>query len=174
MRAVWGSRVNHSEQMLALNNKTMIIEKLLARWKSHFVSLLNETSTVEQHAVDNVEQRPTQNWMYKRPDLDEVIKLSLYSATGSLLVQTDCIQKMLREDIGDLSIYFTPSKRHLGKLGSHCRLQGYPTSYHLWEGRQMRLHQLQQDFTSLHTKESVYPHTAKRVSTLTKDFLPEA
>ena len=48
-RGVWESRVNHSEQLQFLYNKTII-------WlKDNFATLLNELSTVEQHVVDNIE-----------------------------------------------------------------------------------------------------------------------
>ena len=59
MRDVWGPRVNHPEQHLAHDNKTTITEKheLLDRWKDHFTTLLNERSTEEQFAVDNIEQK---------------------------------------------------------------------------------------------------------------------
>ena len=72
MRAVWGPRVNHPDQLLALDNKTLLTEKsdLLARWKDHFSTLLNEPSTVDQHVVDNIEQRPIEHSMSKCPDLD--------------------------------------------------------------------------------------------------------
>ncbi len=43
MRTVWALRVNHPEQLQALNNKTIITEKHdFARWKDHFATMLNE------------------------------------------------------------------------------------------------------------------------------------
>ena len=76
MRAVWVPRVNHPEQLLALNNRT-ITEKheLLAKCKDHFTTILNEMSTVEKYAVINIELWPTQHWMCKCPYLDEVSKV---------------------------------------------------------------------------------------------------
>ena len=55
IRAVWGPKVDHPEQLRVFDNKTVITEKrrLGARWKNHFGTLLNELSTMEQHAVDN-------------------------------------------------------------------------------------------------------------------------
>ena len=57
------TKVNHPEQLLGLNNKTIITEKylFLARWNDHFITLLNEPSTVEQHTVDKIKQRPNQH-----------------------------------------------------------------------------------------------------------------
>ena len=66
LKPVWGSRVNYPKQLIALNNKTIIIEKhkLLVCWKDCFATLLNEPSLLEQHAVDNIEQKPTQNILF--------------------------------------------------------------------------------------------------------------
>ena len=60
-RILWGPRVNHSKQLLTVSNKTIIIEKceFHVRWKNHFATFLNETSTIEQHAVDDIGQSPT-------------------------------------------------------------------------------------------------------------------
>ena len=57
----------HLEQLLTLDNKTVIIEKheLLTSWKDHLATLLNETSKVDQHAIDITEQKPTKHWMCK-------------------------------------------------------------------------------------------------------------
>ena len=65
--------MGNSEQLLALDNKTIITEKqeLFARWKDYFATLLNKPSTME-HAVDNIKQRPPQHWMCKYPDLDKL------------------------------------------------------------------------------------------------------
>ena len=48
----WGQELNHPEQLLSLDNKIMFIGKheFLARLKA---VLHNESSTVEQHSVDN-------------------------------------------------------------------------------------------------------------------------
>ena len=37
--------------------------------------MLNESSKVKQHAVDNIEQRPTQHRMCKCPNLNKVSKV---------------------------------------------------------------------------------------------------
>ena len=73
MRAVWGPRMNHQEQLLALDHKTIISEKhkFLTKWKYHFATLLHEMSTMEQYAVDNIEQKLTQHWMYEYQDLNK-------------------------------------------------------------------------------------------------------
>ena len=65
MRAVYEPSVNDPEQPINLSNKTIITEmhKLLAWWKYHFATLLNKLSTVEQHAVDSIEQSPFQTWI---------------------------------------------------------------------------------------------------------------
>ena len=59
--AVLGSVVNHPEQPLALDNKTIMTVKreLFAKLSDHFATLLHKWSTVEQNAVNNIEQRTT-------------------------------------------------------------------------------------------------------------------
>ena len=76
MRAVWEPKVNHSEQLLALD-KSIITEKHdpFANGSDHFATLINELSSVERCVVDNIKHRPTQHWMRKYPDLDKVSKV---------------------------------------------------------------------------------------------------
>ena len=88
----------------------------------------------------------------------------------SLLAQTDCTQKLLREELGGLLRYLHHQKRHLKKLGSHCRLEGYSTSYHLQEGRQMKLWQLQQDLISPHNRKSICLHATQQIFNLSGGF----
>ena len=90
MKAAWEPRVNHPEQLLALENKTIITEKhmLLAKWKDHFASLLNELSTVEKYAGGNIEQKPAQHWTkatgcVKAKTWMKCVRLSLCSATDT-------------------------------------------------------------------------------------------
>ena len=66
--------------MPALDNKTIITEK-----HELLVTLLNELSTEEQYAVDNIEQRPTQHWKYKFSDQDEVSKVISMLHDGKFL-----------------------------------------------------------------------------------------
>ena len=49
--------------------------ELLTRRKDHFATPINEPSTVERHVVDNIEQRPTQHWIYKFQNLDKAWKV---------------------------------------------------------------------------------------------------
>lgn len=58
MKAVWGPRVNHSDQLLAFDNKTRLTEKhvLLTRREDHFRTLLNVPSIIETHATESIEQ----------------------------------------------------------------------------------------------------------------------
>ena len=76
LRTFWKSRVNHSEKLLALDNKIIIEKhKLLTRWMDLFVTLFTEPSTIVQHIVYNIEQRSSQPWISSCRDLDDVNKV---------------------------------------------------------------------------------------------------
>ena len=76
MRAVWGPRISHPDQLLACNQSTLLTEKqdLLNRWTEHFSKLLNEAPVIDQDAVNNLRQAPVQNWMDRCPEIDEISK----------------------------------------------------------------------------------------------------
>ena len=95
----------------ALDNKTIITKKheLLTCFKDHFATVLNEQSTVEHHAVNNIEQRPTSHMMSKCPDLYEMSKVIFMLGDGYFLGQTDWIQNLFRAEVGGLSSYATLS-----------------------------------------------------------------
>jgi hypothetical protein len=48
MRAVWGPRISHPDQLLACNQTTLLTEKqdLLNRWTEHLSKLLNEAPEI--------------------------------------------------------------------------------------------------------------------------------
>ena len=74
MKAVWGPRISHPDQLLASNQTTLLTEKkdLLSRWTEHFSKLLNEAPVIDQDAINNLRQAPVQNWMNKCPEIDEI------------------------------------------------------------------------------------------------------
>lgn len=74
MKAIWGPRTSHPDQLLASNNTTLLTEKkdLLIRWSEHFKKLLNETPEIDQDAIKNLKQATVQNWMDECPEIDEV------------------------------------------------------------------------------------------------------
>ena len=76
MRAVWGPRISHPDQLLACNQTTLLTEKqdLLNRWTEHFSKLLNEAPEIDQYAINNLRQAPVQNWMDRCPEIDEISK----------------------------------------------------------------------------------------------------
>ena len=58
MKAIWGSRVSHPDQLLASDSVTLLTEKqdLLARWTEHFSKLPNETPEMDK---DDIETSPS-------------------------------------------------------------------------------------------------------------------
>jgi hypothetical protein len=99
MKAVWGPRVSHPDQLLASDNSTLLTEKneLLQRWTEHFRSLLNGMPNIDKHAVESLEQSPMQIWMNECPDIDEVNKAVLMlkegKAPGSDGIHPEIIRK---------------------------------------------------------------------------------
>ena len=69
MRAVWGQRENHPDQLLDLDNHTLLTrrEDLMRRWTEHFRTLLNETGSVDPDVTDHIPQQPLQDWMNAVP-----------------------------------------------------------------------------------------------------------
>lgn len=84
MKAVWGPNVSHPDQLLASDNSTLLTDKgeLLKRWTEHFKTLLNETPDIDEQAITNLEQFPTQHWMDRCPDSDEVYRAVLMLQDG--------------------------------------------------------------------------------------------
>lgn len=82
MRAVWGPNVSHPDQLLASDNSTLLTDKceLLKRW--YFKTLLNKMSDIDERAIINLEQFPTQHWMDRCPDSDEICKAVLMLQDG--------------------------------------------------------------------------------------------
>ena len=83
MRAIWGPRVNHPDQLLASDNSTLLTEKqdLLDRWTQHFRALLNVHTDINPNQADSMPQSPVQQWMVAIPTLDEVrLAVSLLSS----------------------------------------------------------------------------------------------
>ena len=76
MRAVWGPHVNHPDQLLDLDNHTLLTrrEDLMRRWTEHFRTLLNETGSVEPDVTNHIPQQPLQDWMNAVPDITEVME----------------------------------------------------------------------------------------------------
>ena len=58
---------------------------------------------MEQHSVGNIEQRSTQRYIFKCPELDQVSKVICILCDGNLQVLVNYIQKLTREEIGGLS-----------------------------------------------------------------------
>ncbi len=84
MKAIWGPRVSHPDQLLASDSVTLLTEKqdLLARWTEHFSKLLNETPDIDKDAIEDLRQAPVQNWMDKCPELEEIIEATKMLSEG--------------------------------------------------------------------------------------------
>ena len=137
-----------------LNNIPIITEKheFLPRWKNHFATL-HKPSTVGQHAVNNIEQRPTQHWMFKCSDLDKVSKVISMFCDGKSPGADGLHQDVIKEGSRRLvEILYTIFK--LGdwqECGNYCRIP---------------LRSIQ---------EKVFGRLLlDRLSTIAKDFPPEA
>ena len=142
--------------------------------KNHFATLLNDPSTVEQQAVDNIEWRPTQNGMCKCPDLDKMSNVISMLHDGKSPGADELYPEVIkRRGRWLVNVLCTIKKRRLENLGSPWRLEGCPSSHHLKEGRQTRLWQLPRGLASLHTRERVRLHTAQQIIDPVEDFLSE-
>ena len=105
-----GPRVKHQEQLPVLDNKTIITEKneLLSRRKEHLSTLFNEPSSKEQYAVDKIEKRPTQYWIPKYTDLDEMSKVIYIVYDGnSAGADGHHLEINNRKDRGFVKVFFT-------------------------------------------------------------------
>jgi len=76
LRAVWGLRVNHPDQLYDKGNHTLLTQRddLMQRWTEHFRTLLNETGNVDPDITSHIHQQPTQEWMNKCPNVTEVLR----------------------------------------------------------------------------------------------------
>jgi len=76
VRAVWGPRVNHPDQLIDKDSHTLLTPRddLMQRWTEHFRTLLNETGNVDPDITSYIHQQPTQEWMNEFPDVTEVMR----------------------------------------------------------------------------------------------------
>jgi len=56
MRAVWGPRVNHPDQLFKKNSHTLLTQRddLMQRWTEHSQTLLNETGNVDPDITSHI------------------------------------------------------------------------------------------------------------------------
>ena len=137
----WEPRVNHTEQLLAFDNKTITEDhELLSSWKDHFATLLNESSTMEQYASDIIEPRPNQYWMSRCPDLDELNKVISMSCDGMSPGAEGLHPEVnKREGRRLVKVLYIIMRDAWENLGIPCRLEGPIISHHLQKGWQTTL-----------------------------------
>ena len=77
IKASYGPKVSYPDQLLALDNITLLTEKkdLLTRWTEHFNTLLNEVSDVNLDIPKSLEQSTIQTWMDDCPDMMELCEV---------------------------------------------------------------------------------------------------
>jgi len=61
VRAVWGLRVNHPDQLFDKDSHTLLIQRddLMQRLTEHFQTPLNETGIVDPDITGHIHQQPT-------------------------------------------------------------------------------------------------------------------
>jgi len=76
LRAVWGPRVNHPDQLYDKDNHTLLTQRddLVQRWTGHFRTLLNETGNVGPDITSHIHQQPAQEWMNECLNVTEVMR----------------------------------------------------------------------------------------------------
>ena len=118
MRAVWGPRVNHPDQLIDSDNHTLLTQRddLMKRWTEHFRTLLNETGNVEPDITNHIKQQPSQDWMNECPDIAEVVEavnaLSDRKSPGNDGIHPELLKKGGEELLQTLTEIITESWRN--------------------------------------------------------------
>ena len=76
LRAVYGPKTSGLSPLRSADGNTLITDRegILKRWAEHFNSLLNRPSSVNQDAIDEIPQFPTQGDLSLPPSLAETTK----------------------------------------------------------------------------------------------------
>lgn len=74
IKAIYGPSASGTAPLLSADGTTIIKDKegIIARWEEHFSQLLNRPSNVDQAALEQIPQKPTQEGLDLPPTEDEV------------------------------------------------------------------------------------------------------
>ena len=113
LSAVYGPQASGSSPVLSADGKTLHTEKeqILERWAEHFQSVLNRPSTINDDAIDRLEQLQVNNQMDDPPTESEVKKaisqLSNGKAPGSDAIAAEIYSAGSPEMINKLTVLFS-------------------------------------------------------------------
>ncbi|XP_076036516.1 uncharacterized protein LOC143022261 [Oratosquilla oratoria] len=84
IKEVYGPMKPCTAPFLTADGSTLLKEKrsINARWREHFCTLLNRSSTVESHALDLITQKPTVHCLDLPPTMEEAMKAISQTNSG--------------------------------------------------------------------------------------------
>lgn len=97
-QSIWSSYITHPDQLLASNQKTLLMEKqdLFNTWTEQFSKLLSEASAIDQDTIDNLRQAPVQNWMDRCLEIDEIATTIEIISDGKLPDSDEIYPEMIK------------------------------------------------------------------------------
>ena len=84
LKKVYGPKTNGSFPVFSSDGETLISDKkeVLARWKEHFETVLNNSSTVDNTVIESIPQRPEIPELSHDPSLKEVLAATRQMSSG--------------------------------------------------------------------------------------------
>ena len=84
LKAIYGPSASSSPTLLSSDGSTLLTDqdKVLERWAEHFSNVLNRPSNINDEAISNLPQVPTNEEMDRPPDIDEVSKAAEQLSCG--------------------------------------------------------------------------------------------
>jgi len=119
VRAVWGPRVNHPDQLIDKDSHTRLTlrDDLMQRWTEHSRTLLNDTGNVDPDITGRIHQQPTQEWINEFPDVTEIMR-AVNALSDRKSPEVDDIHPELLKKSGAEFILRLPRYRNIRKMHS--------------------------------------------------------